>query len=123
MSAATILLVDDNEDVREIIALALRDFGYSVFEASDGNAALGLLGANYAIELLLIDFVMPKMSGTELLARARVIRPEIKAAFITGDADRTRHSAKFAGELVIIKPFTVEQLALMVRKALDQFCD
>jgi len=62
-----ILLVDDNDDVREITALLLRDSGYNVLEASSGNAALDLLDAHHAIDLLVVDFAMPKMSGTQLL--------------------------------------------------------
>jgi CheY-like chemotaxis protein len=53
MNTANILLVDDNDDVREVTALFLRDSGYNVLEASSGNAALDVLEANPAIDLLL----------------------------------------------------------------------
>ena len=79
LSAPNLLLVDDNDDVREITALLLRDTGYGVIEASSGIAALAELDGNPAIELLIVDFSMPGMSGIELLERARAKRPEIKA--------------------------------------------
>lgn len=78
MSVKTLLLVDDNDDVREITALLLRDSGYRVIEASSGSAALAALDANPAIDLLIVDFAMPRMSGIEVLERARARRPEIK---------------------------------------------
>jgi CheY-like chemotaxis protein len=96
----------------------LRDGGYNVIEASSGRAALDALDANLEIDLLIVDFAMPAMSGTELLERVRAKRPEIRAAFITGYADQPRLSRKFANEMVIRKPFTADQLALAVRRAL-----
>jgi CheY-like chemotaxis protein len=114
------LLVDDNDDVREITALLLRDTGYSVIEASSGIAALAALDANPAIELLIVDFSMPGMSGLELLERARAKRPEIKAVFITGYVDHTWLNGKLADEIVVKKPFTMAQLAPAVRKALGE---
>jgi CheY-like chemotaxis protein len=120
MVAATILLVDDNSDVREITALLLRDSGYNVIEASSGSEALGALDSNPAIDLLIADFAMPEMSWIELLERARAKRLEIRAAFITGNADQPRLSEKFTGEVVVTKSFTMEQLALAVRRSLGQ---
>lgn len=104
--------------MREVTALLLRDSGYNVIEASSGSSALAALDANPTIDLLIVDFAMPGMSGTELLERARGKRPEIRAALITGYADYARLSGKFADEIVLKKPFTMDQLALMVRKAL-----
>ena len=120
MKTANILLVDDNDDVREITALFLRDSGYNVLEASSGSAALDVLDANSAIDLLILDFAMPSMSGMEVLERARAKRSEIKAVFITGYADQPRLSGKFENELVIRKPYTADQLALAVHSALGQ---
>jgi CheY-like chemotaxis protein len=120
VSAANILLVDDNGHVREITAMLLRDRGYNVIEASNGNAALAALDANPAIDLLIVDFTMPGMSGVDLLEQARIKRPEIRAVFITGYVDHTRLGEKFAGEVVVRKPFTMDQLAPAVRAALGQ---
>ncbi len=120
MSSPNLLLVDDNDDVREITALLLRDAGYGVMEASSGVAALAALDANPAIELLIVDFSMPGMSGIELLERARAKRPKIKAVFITGYVDHTLLSGELADEIVVKKPFTIAQLAPAVRKALGE---
>jgi CheY-like chemotaxis protein len=120
LSAPNLLLVDDNDDVREITALLLRDTGYTVIEASSGIAALAELDGNPAIELLIVDFSMPGMSGLELLERARAKRPEIKAVLITGYVDHTWLNGKLADEIVVKKPFTMAQLAPAVRKALGE---
>ena len=106
----------------EITALLLRDsgYGYGVIEASGGNAALGALDANPAIEVLIVDFSMPGMSGIELLERARSRRPEIRAVFITGYVDHTWLNGKLADEIVVKKPFTMDQLAPAVRRALGE---
>jgi CheY-like chemotaxis protein len=118
MSAANILLVDDNDDVREITALLLRDYGFFVIEASSGLAALHRLETHEAIDLLLVDLVMPEMSGTELLQRVRAKRPDIRTALITGYAGRTRINEKCGEENLIKKPYTAEQLVAGVRSAL-----
>jgi CheY-like chemotaxis protein len=120
LSAPNLLLVDDNDDVREVTALLLRDSGYSVIEAFSGVAALAALDANPAIEVMIVDFSMPGMSGIELLERVRAERPEIRAVFITGYVDHTRLNGKLADEIVVTKPFTMDQLAPAVRKALGE---
>lgn len=120
LNAINLLLVDDNDDVREITALLLRDSGYHVIEASNGSAALAALGANPAIDLLIVDFAMPGMSGLQLLEQARARRPQIKVIFITGYVDETLLDAKFADEIVLKKPFTTDLLAAAVRKALGR---
>ena len=119
MNAAKILVVDDNDDLREITALFLRDSGYHVIEASSGSAALSMLDGNPAIDLLIADFAMPEMSGTELLERVRAKYPKIRVIFITGYAAK-QLGEQFTGEIVITKPFTTEQLALATRKAMGE---
>jgi CheY-like chemotaxis protein len=120
LNVGNILLIEDNADVREVTALLLRDYGYSVIETSGGSAALAALDADPTIELLMVDFEMPEMSGREVLERARAKRPGIKAMFITGYADYAALSGEFADETVLKKPFTTDQLAVAVRKALGR---
>jgi CheY-like chemotaxis protein len=115
-----LLLVDDNDDVREITALLLRDGGYEVIQASSGTDALAALDADPAIDLLIVDFAMPGMSGVKLLEQARARSPRIKVVFITGYVEPPWLEGKFAGEIVVKKPFTMEQLAPAVRKALNR---
>jgi CheY-like chemotaxis protein len=120
LSVCNILLVDDHVDVREVTALLMRDCGYSVIETSSGSSALAALDIDPTIELLMVDFAMPEMSGSEVLERARIKRPGIRAVFITGYADNAELSGIFADEIVLKKPFTTDQLALAVRKAMGQ---
>jgi CheY-like chemotaxis protein len=120
MSAANILLVDDNDDVREITALLLSDSGYNVVEAANGQTALCIMDGNPEIDLLIVDEFMPEMSGIELVERARSQRPELKAIFITGNVNHGRLSGKFPDEIVLRKPFSMNQLAFAVRNALNQ---
>jgi CheY-like chemotaxis protein len=115
-----ILLVDDNDDVREITALLLRDGGYNVLEASSGSAALHLLDANHAIDLLVVDFAMPKMSGTELIERVRATHPELRSVLITGYDYHPQINKILANEMVIRKPFTADPLVFAVRRASGQ---
>jgi CheY-like chemotaxis protein len=120
LSAPNLLLVDDNDDVREVTALLLRDSGYGVIEASSGVAALSALDANPEIGVMIVDFSMPGMSGIELLERVRAKRPEIRAVSITGYVDPTWLNGKLGDEIVVKKPFTMDQLAPAVRKALGE---
>jgi len=115
---SNLLLVEDNTDVREITALLLRDSGYDVVETAGGSAALAVLDVDPTIELLIIDFAMPEMSGGRILELARAKRPGIKAVFITGYADSPQFREEFADEIVVQKPFTTDQLVLAVRTAL-----
>jgi signal transduction histidine kinase len=118
-NGASILLIDDDNGVREVTATLLRDLGYQVHEAGSGGAALDLLQRVPDIDLLLVDFAMPGMSGADVVRRVRSLRPFLPAVFITGYAD---HSA--LGEVseshVIGKPFQPDELADKVRAALAE---
>jgi PAS domain S-box-containing protein len=103
---ATILLVDDDADVRAITAAQLRDLGYAVVEADDAAAALAA-AADRPIDLLLTDVVMPGDDGPVLAAAIRRTRPTLPVLFMTGHADRNR----LGGEVLIDKPFTLAALA------------
>lgn len=116
-SGASILLVDDDNGVREVTATMLRELGYRVHEAGSGGAALDLLQREPCIDLLLVDFAMPGMSGADVVRRVHITRPLLPTVFITGYAD---HSALGdVGENHIIgKPFHRDELAHKVRAAL-----
>ena len=120
LNTISLLLVDDNDDVREITALLLRDSGYEVMESASGIAALAAIEANPTVDLLIVDLAMPRMSGVELLKQARAKLPHIKALFITGYVDSGSLGGTFADEIVVKKPFTMDQLAAAVHKALDR---
>jgi nitrogen-specific signal transduction histidine kinase len=119
----TVLLVEDEEGVRELVAQALRAHGYTVLEASNGQEALELAaGYSGTIHLLLSDIVMPHMNGPELVQRLRPVRHGIKALLISGYAPETVLHPGLLGEGVMLleKPFSPSRLLARVREILEQ---
>ena len=107
---ATILLVDDDNQVREVTRAMLHELGHRVMEAGSGGAALEILQREPGIELLIIDFAMPGMNGAELARQVRQRWPTLPILFATGFADR----AALAGvdeSRIIGKPFGDDELA------------
>ncbi len=117
--AASILLVDDDSGVREVTAEMLRGFGYEVLEAGSGGAALDLLQREPKIDLMLIDFAMPGMSGADVARSVHTTKPALPTLYITGYADH--RALRGVSEAHIIgKPFTSDELAHKVRAALAE---
>ncbi len=120
----TILVCEDDEDVRAYSAEVLRELGYRVLEAADGPAALALLrNKGTRIDLLFTDVVLPGgMSGAVLAKEAAEIRPGLKTLFTTGYArNAIVHQGRLdSGVQLITKPFSYEDLAARVRDILDQ---
>jgi PAS domain S-box-containing protein len=116
---ATILLVEDQEEVRQLTAVLLREQGYVVLEASGGEEALEHC-ADERIDLLLTDVVMPKMSGSELAARLRSCQPMAKVVFMSGYSDEALawHAGPMNGGLFLQKPYGRDELTMKVREAL-----
>ena len=107
----SILLVDDHEGVRATAEAMLADFGHNVLTAKDGPAALDLLHKRgEEIDLLITDYAMPHLSGSELVRRARKDRPGLPAIMITGNADAVEAADLAAGMLMLYKPFTPDQM-------------
>jgi CheY-like chemotaxis protein len=79
-----VLVVDDDDDVREMAVTVLEHEGYSVASASNARAALDLIGANPAIRLLFTDIVMPGIDGFVLAHEARKIRPDLRIVYTSG---------------------------------------
>jgi PAS domain S-box-containing protein len=116
--ALRILLVDDHEGVRETTAALLRDLGHDVVEAADGPKLLALLdGEPGCCDLLVTDYAMPHVSGTELIRQARQLQPGLPAVIITGYADAQSISKRPDDVPVLAKPFTPEQLGAVVALA------
>jgi signal transduction histidine kinase/CheY-like chemotaxis protein len=116
---ATILLVDDDEGVREVTAAILQDIGHSVIEAGSGGAALEALSQTPNVDLILIDFAMPGMNGAELARHVQTRRPRLPILFITGFADRTA-LAGVSESHIVSKPFTPDELGSKVQGALAE---
>jgi PAS domain S-box-containing protein len=107
----SILLVDDHESVRTTTAALLKDHGHRIEEAADGRAALDLLEkGSERFNLIVTDYAMPLMSGTELIEKARQLRPGLPALIITGYADEQSIARRPEDVQVVAKPFTPQQL-------------
>jgi CheY-like chemotaxis protein len=116
--SARILVVDDDAGVREFVASCLNSFGYDVIEAVNARHALDIVGRDAGIDLVLIDYAMPEMNGTELLYQVRRQRPQLKALFITGYAPDAFIDDEIDGIAVLRKPFKLAELSLRLRAAL-----
>jgi signal transduction histidine kinase/ActR/RegA family two-component response regulator len=118
----TILLVEDEEGVRELARDILRASGYTVLEARNGPEALLLCERHQGpLEMLLTDVVMPRMSGRELAERLAPLRPDLSVLYMSGYTDDAviRHGVLGAGTAFLQKPFTPAALVLRVRETLD----
>jgi len=118
----TILLVEDEDQVRVIAGAVLRRYGYKVLVARNAGEALLLCeGHPGSIDVLVTDVVMPQMSGPELAQRLAVGRPEMRILCMSGYTDDSivRHSVLQPGVAYLQKPFTPQSLATKVREVLD----
>jgi PAS domain S-box-containing protein len=113
--STTILLVDDEELVRRATADMLREMGHEVIEASSAALALEMLGERDDIRLIISDYLMAGMRGSELIERARQIRGDVRALLITGYA---RLVGDDGGVPRLAKPFRAADLAREIAKAL-----
>jgi PAS domain S-box-containing protein len=119
----TVLLVEDEESVRELVSNFLRDHGYKVLEAGDGEAALETVrGHGGPIHLLVTDVVMPKLSGRELALRLTKAHSELHVLFISGYTNDAvvRHGVLEGDMDFLQKPFTLKDLARKMREVLDR---
>jgi two-component system, cell cycle sensor histidine kinase and response regulator CckA len=118
----TILLVDDNDDLRDLAQLVLETSGYQVLIARNGGEAVRI-GYEHkeVIHLLFTDVVMPNMSGRQLTDLLQPSRPKMKVLFMSGYTDDTmiRHGIEDAESHFLHKPFTPIALAQKVREVLD----
>jgi CheY-like chemotaxis protein len=119
----TILLVEDERPVRELVARLLQNHGYKVWQAASGHEALGVWHEHKKeISLLLTDLVMPgNMNGHELAEKLRAERPGLKVIFTSGySADIVGKNFKLEPDLNFLqKPYQPQTLALTVRRCLD----
>jgi signal transduction histidine kinase len=117
----TILLVEDNEGVRDFARGALQELGYTVLEAAEGEAALRILKYEPSVSLLFTDVVLPGMSGRELANRAAALRPDLPVLFTTGYTRNAiiHHGRLDPGVHLLSKPFAQHELAQKVREMLD----
>ena len=119
----TILLVEDDDALREIVRLALHRCGYQVLEARDGQDGINVSGKHSAaIHLLLTDLLLPNVSGRELSEAILKTRPNTRVVFMSGYTDDVTMLEGIEASSVdfVRKPFTIEKLARKIREVLDR---
>ncbi|PRP90108.1 Blue-light-activated protein [Enhygromyxa salina] len=120
----TVLVVEDEAPVRRTVEQILRMHGYTVLTAEDGAGALELCASHEgALDLVLTDFVMPRLGGLDLAAKLRVVEPDAKILFMSGFTDGQLAKDKIAalgGIELIEKPFRAAALLERVRELLDR---
>jgi two-component system cell cycle sensor histidine kinase/response regulator CckA len=120
----TILVAEDESSLRHLASTVLERLGYTVLLAEDGLEAVNLFNANQSrIDLVILDLVMPRFGGRDALDRMRLIRPDLRALFVTGyDDDAGRSLGVYApipGTTLLQKPYRVDMLGSRVREMLD----
>jgi len=117
---ATVLLVEDNSNLRNLLQRTLERVGFSVFPAADGAEALRLCQQqDDSVDLVVSDIVMPSLNGLQLSDRIRTARPEMKFLFITGFGDQFPELREY-GANVLEKPFLPSELLRKVEDILNQ---
>ena len=122
----TILIVEDEEEVRKLAGKILERQGYRILEASQGDDALRISERHGGpIDLILVDVIMPGMSCSELSKHLKSPHPKMKVLYMSGYTDNAivRHGVLEKGINYIQKPFTMEGLARKVREVLDKDSD
>jgi PAS domain S-box-containing protein len=118
----TLMLVEDNEHVRDLARLILKGAGYTVIEAVDGADAINQFrNASKNIDLVILDVVMPKMGGREVMSLMQEINPDTKILFSSGYANQGVHTHFILeqGLEFIQKPYSTESLRAKIRQTLD----
>jgi DNA-binding response OmpR family regulator/two-component sensor histidine kinase len=114
----TILIVDDDSDVRQIMSAVLSDLGYRVHEADNGEAALEML-KNCGPDLMVLDFGMPGSNGAEVAASARRTKESLRILFVSGYSDTSAIERAVGKAPLLQKPFRPAEFAAAVRSSLD----
>ncbi len=118
----TVLVVDDEPEIRKLVGAMVGSFGYNVLTADSGEHALTLYRHHGPIELLITDVVAPGMSGPMLADRLTTLQPDLKVLFISG-YDNTHMVQKYVvekGHALLAKPFTVDALRTMMTGLLSR---
>jgi signal transduction histidine kinase len=114
-----ILLVEDDDVVRTSIAESLQALGHVVRQAADGTAALARL-AGERPDLMITDYLMPGMTGAELMRKAREVHPDMPMIIATGYADMRAIEASIGGGILLRKPFQLADLEASIEQALER---
>lgn len=118
----TILLVDDENLLRELTQEFLTEAGYAVLTAEDGQKALAVYQeAGNGIDLVILDLIMPELSGAECFEELRKINPEVKVLVASGHvaSDQIQQLVKSGAKGFVKKPYSLAEMLKSIRAALD----
>ena len=116
----TILFVEDDDMVRNMVNAVLKQYGYNVIEAENGSVAIALCEREQKIDLMITDVVMPGTSGPELVRQISTLQPDMKVLYVSGYTDEAivHHGVLDENTPFLQKPFTPQKLALKVQELL-----
>mgnify|MGYP001627158193 CR=1 FL=1 len=117
-AGASLLLVEDDDSVRQLMAESLEAIGYAVTQAADGETALHMLRQKLP-DLLITDYLMPGMTGAELMQKVRAQAPDLPMIIATGYADMKAIEEVIGENQLLRKPFPLAELAATVARALE----
>ncbi|MFL6709846.1 MAG: response regulator [Massilia sp.] len=117
-AGARLLLVEDDDSVRQLMAESLEAIGYAVTQAADGETALSMLRQAMP-DLLITDYLMPGMTGAELMQKVRIQAPDLPMIIATGYADMKAIEEVIGENQLLRKPFPLAELAATVARALE----
>ena len=125
MIMGTILIVEDEEHVRRTVGLALKQGGYAVIEATDGEQAIQIFHPDakaQAVDAIICDLALPKLSGSEFIAFIRARCPSVPIIVLTGHPDVQGAAALFKQGVVdyLVKPAQAQTLLDSVRRAINE---
>lgn len=120
LNVRTILVVDDEQEIRDIIESFLEPLGVTILKAGDGQEALNIL-QNQQVQAILTDVSMPRMTGLELMAEVRLKFPEIPLVLITAlsDTQTIKEGLRLGAFDFIDKPFCEEEMISIVTRAIE----
>ncbi len=120
--AHSVLIVEDQPDLRALLVMLFEAEGFATYEVSDGNSAVELLKKlGYALDVVITDLGLPGLGGVDLISHMKARRPSIRVIGITGfpSAD-VRESVMMAGaDIFIAKPFTAQDVLSRVKQLLE----
>ena len=119
-ASKNVLVVDDEPEIRKLVAAMVTQFGYTVLTADSGEHALTLYKNHAPLELLITDVVAPGTSGPMLAEKLTALQPDLKVLYISG-YDNTKLVQKYVvekGHALLAKPFTVKDLRIKIGELL-----
>jgi len=121
VSGFTVLVVEDEQTVRELVLEVLQDFACVTLQAADGLSGLAILESEQTVDLLISDIGLPGLNGRQLADAARVKRPALPILLMTGYAENAALASGFLeeGMQMLTKPFTLAQLTGRIHAMLD----